>query len=609
MTRRAGFHFLVFGVLALASARGADFFPLEQVKPGMKAVGRTVFQGTKVEEFQAEILGVLSNIGPKQNAILARLSGETLDRTGVFAGMSGSPVYLEGKLLGAVAFGFPFSKDAIAGITPIQEMVDLFEEPEVEKRSGPRKVQLSELATPSPQVLSPPFQTPQLPVPEHVASAHPVLSRVGGQSLTPIATPLVLSGFSAQAISLFAPQLQALGLVPMQTGGSGSSSLPFEGNPTLEPGSSLSVQLVRGDMEASASGTVTHRDGNRVYAFGHQLLFMGSTDLPMNTAEVLTILPSLQSSSKVTVSRSFVGSIKQDRATGIYGVLGSQPRMIPVKIRLHTSRNAVRSYSYEMITDSFLTPFLLNFTVFNTILSSERGIGGSTIQLRGKIVLKGQADAVRIEDSFSSPSNSLAFASLAVAAPVHHLLSSGFAEVDVQDIDLDIFVSEKEREALLDRVWFNKSKVRPGETVDLAVFLVRESGEDIVRQVPVRIPEGINPGPLSLVISDGETLERADSRYEPQYFIPRDLKQLIKAINNVKKRDRLYVRLFRTGQGAIIKGEGLPDLPPSMVSIFSSRRMAGGIHPFNLVIYDEQETDSTEYVITGQRIVNLEVIP
>ncbi|MBI4481480.1 MAG: hypothetical protein HY652_01185 [Acidobacteria bacterium] len=609
MTRRAGFHFLVFGVLALASARGADFFPLEQVKPGMKAVGRTVFQGTKVEEFQAEILGVLSNIGPKQNAILARLSGETLDRTGVFAGMSGSPVYLEGKLLGAVAFGFPFSKDAIAGITPIQEMVDLFEEPEVEKRSGPRKVQLSELATPSPQVLSPPFQTPQLPVPEHVASAHPVLSRVSGQSLTPIATPLVLSGFSAQAISLFAPQLQALGLVPMQTGGSGSSSLPFEGNPTLEPGSSLSVQLVRGDMEASASGTVTHRDGNRVYAFGHQLLFMGSTDLPMNTAEVLTILPSLQSSSKVTVSRSFVGSIKQDRATGIYGVLGSQPRMIPVKIRLHTSRNAVRSYSYEMITDSFLTPFLLNFTVFNTILSSERGIGGSTIQLRGKIVLKGQADAVRIEDSFSSPSNSLAFASLAVAAPVHHLLSSGFAEVDVQDIDLDIFVSEKEREALLDRVWFNKSKVRPGETVDLAVFLVRESGEDIVRQVPVRIPEGINPGPLSLVISDGETLERADSRYEPQYFIPRDLKQLIKAINNVKKRDRLYVRLFRTGQGAIIKGEGLPDLPPSMVSIFSSRRMAGGIHPFNLVIYDEQETDSTEYVITGQRIVNLEVIP
>jgi hypothetical protein len=584
---------------------GAEgLLPLKDVQPGMKGIGRTVFHGSKIEEFDVEVLGVLRNIGPKQNAILARLSGGPLKETGVYAGMSGSPVFINGKLAGAVAFAIPFSKEAVAGITPIEEMIDIFEEQP--KPTTTQKIKLSTQQL-TPAHLVPKYQLPALKIPDLAAVDAPAtFAKLAGQTLAPIATPISLSGFAPQALEQFAPQLRSLGLVPVLGGGAVPATNVADDTP-LQAGSPISVQLIRGDYEASASGTVTYVNGDRIYAFGHPFLSVGFTQLPMNKDQVLTILPSLYVSSRISASTKFIGSIQQDRNTGIFGRAGQTPKMIPVKINLHTSRHVDRAFRYEIVNDKFLAPFLVNFTIFNTIVSYEKSLGDSTLQLKGKIAIKGHPE-VRIEDSFSSKMNAPVHASLAVAAPVNFLLSSGFQNLELENIDLDITSSEEEREAVLDRVWYDKTKVGPGEEVQVTVFLKKDNAEEIAETYGVKIPPNLTPGPISMLISDGNALTLMDARETPNNFIPEDIGQLIKAINNFKKNDRLYVRLFRRERGAVIKGESFPDLPPSMLSIFNSKKTSGGIQPIALSPLAEYELQPTEFVVSGQRTIDLEVI-
>lgn len=273
---RFRFAIVLTWVLAPLSAATA-FFPLQDVKAGMHAIGKTVFSGSRIEEFQVEILGVLENIGPKQSLILAKLSGGPIERTGVMQGMSGSPVYIDGKLVGAVAMAFPFSKEAIAGIRPIADM----------------------LVAP---VGAPPRATIRLADTDLLAALPKrAETLLGGEKMIDIATPVSFGGFTRQTIDRFAPQLRAMGLEPLQ-GISGGGRIPaaMGAASALQPGSMISVQLITGDLSIAADGTVTHIDGERVYAFGHRFLSVGSTDLPFARSEVLTLLPSLSSSFKIS---------------------------------------------------------------------------------------------------------------------------------------------------------------------------------------------------------------------------------------------------------------------------------------------------------------------
>src|SRR5687767_13672154 len=354
------------------TVKDAHLFPLEEVRPGMKGTARTVFSGTEPEEFGIEILGVLPGFpGARQSAIIARLTGPNVAKTGVFGGMSGSPVYIDNRLVGAIAFSFPFSKEPIAGITPIQQMIDIFEKGsagQTPRVREPRAVSFAQLASSEWKATLPKQAVGPTTLIAPVSEGSRLLPLMG-QQMTPIATPVVFGGISQESLAMFAPQLVANGLLPVSGAGGSAGITPLEKatEKTLTPGTSVSVQLVRGDYSIAASGTVTFRDGNRIYAFGHPFLSLGASDMPMTESSVVTVIPNANNSFKLAVPGRMVGNVSQDRATGIYGQLGQAPKMIPVKINLHTSRDRTETYSYEVANDSFLTPLLLNLTIFSTI--------------------------------------------------------------------------------------------------------------------------------------------------------------------------------------------------------------------------------------------------
>jgi len=587
---------------------GPAIFPLEDLRPGMKGVARTVFSGTETQEFGVEVLGVLPGFpGPRQSAIIAKLSGPLVDRTGVFAGMSGSPVYIDGKIVGAIAFSFPFAKEPIAGITPIKQMIDLFNkgsENENTKPKEPRPVSFAQLASTDwkPNLPKPAFSGAPLVAP--VSSGSPLLPLLG-QQMTPIATPLVFSGITQESLSMFAPQLLANGLLPVSGVGGAAAITPLaEVNAnTFPPGSSITVQLVRGDYSLAAAGTVTMRDGDRIYAFGHPFLGLGASDMPMSESSVVTVIPNANNSFKLAVPGRMVGSISQDRASGIFGLLGQTPKMIPVKVTLHTSRDRYETYNYEVANDSFLTPLLLNITVFNTITSSERALGDSTITLEGEIRVKGQ-EPIKLDRRFSA-NNSALMAAGSIAAPVGALLTSGFDDVQLDGITLDISSSETKYAGTLERITLDRTEVRRGEKVEVQAYVRTESGKQFVQRIPLQIPEDAALGQLLVFVGDGGALQEGSAS---KAFVPTDLSQLVRAINTMKKTDRLYVKLFRITSGAVIGTSELPNLPPSVVATLNSDRTSGGYTPTVLSPVSEMELPPAEFVIAGQQLIAIDVV-
>ena len=588
---------------------GPALFPLEDIRPGMKGTAKTVFSGTQPEEFGVEILGVLPGFpGPRQSAIIARLTGANAERTGVFGGMSGSPVFIDGKIVGAIAFSFPFSKEPIAGITPIKQMIDLFNkgsENQNDKPKEPRAVSFSQLAATDwkPNLPKPAVSSVSLFAP--VAADSPLLPLLG-QQMAPIATPLVFSGISQEALAMFSPQLIASGLLPVSGAGGTAPITPLAAHTdkTFPYGSSISVQLVRGDYSLAAAGTVTMRDGDRIYAFGHPFLSLGSSDMPMSECSVVTVIPNVNNSFKLAVPGQMVGSISQDRASGIFGLLGQSPKMIPVKINLHTSRERTETYSYEIANDTFLTPLLLNITVFNTITSSERALGDSTISLKGEIKVKGQ-DTIQIDRRFSA-NNSAIMAAGSVAAPVGSLLASGFDDVQLDGITLEISSSDSKYAGTLERIALDRTEVHRGEKIEVQAYVRTESGRQFVQRIPVQIPEDAAAGQLLVFVGDGGALQEGSAA---KSFVPRDLGQLVRAINTVKKSDRLYVKLFRITNGAVIGTNELPSLPPSVVATLNSERTAGGYTPTVLSPVYEMELPPADFVISGQQLIAIDVVP
>ena len=598
---------LIAAAASLAVAQKPQLFPLEDLRPGMKGTARTVFSGSQPEEFGVEILGVLPGFpGPRQSAIIARLSGPNVQKTGVFAGMSGSPVYIDGKIVGAIAFSFPFSKEPIAGITPIKQMIDLFNKgSENLKPKEPRVVSFAQLAGTDwkPNLPKPAVSSVSLLAP--VSAGSPLMPLLG-QQMAPIATPLVFSGISQESLAAFAPQLVANGLLPVSGAGGSAPITPLaEVNAnTLLPGSSISVQLVRGDYSLAAAGTVTLRDEDRIYAFGHPFLSLGASDMPMAESSVVTVIPNVNNSFKLAVPGPMVGSISQDRASGIFGLLRQSPRMIPVKVNLHTSRDRIETYSYEIANDSFLTPLLLNITLFNTITSSERTLGDSTIAVRGEIKVKGQ-DTIQIDRRFSANNNSAIMAAGSIAGPVSSLLASGFDDVHLDGITLDISSTETKYAATLERVTLDRTEVRRGEKVEVQAYVRTESGKQFVQRIPVQIPEDAALGQLLVFVGDGGVLQEGSAA---KSFVPQDLSQLVKAINTVKKSDRLYVKLFRITNGAVIGTSELPSLPPSVVATLNSDRTSGGYTPTVLSPVYEMELPPAEFVISGQQLIAIDVV-
>jgi len=547
-----------------------------------------VFSGGKIEEFQVEILGTLENIGPKQNLILAKLSGGPLEHTGVMQGMSGSPVYIDGKLLGAVAMAFPFSKDPIAGIRPIEEMLrvnDSGSAPARQRVSFEKKIYAS--LTPS-----------LLPQPEPQQA---VLA--GGSRMINIATPLSFGGFTDEAIAHFTPELKSLGLEPRQGISMGGHVVDRLGDPALvQPGSMISVALVTGDMSVGADGTVTYVDGKKVYAFGHHFMSIGTTGLPFTHSEVLTLLPNLNSSFKISSPKDLMGVISQDRDTAIAGTLGARAAMLPVDITVSRKGRTLDRYHLQMVNDRFLGPFLLQMAMFSAINATERTVGAASLTVKGAIVLEGGREPIRLGDVYAADTGSATVASLSAAIPLAYILQGGFDTLRVKNIALNIEASDGKKALQIDQVLASRQQVHPGETVEIETLLTGENGVELTRSVRYKVPVGTNPGTLYFSVADSAQTNILELR-QAVSTTARSPQQLVDVANRLRPNDKAYLRVWRAEPVYSAGGEDFPDAPPSAALI-----LAGGMPSANRNSkIAEMEIDGAGMAVSGSKTVQVEV--
>src|SRR3984957_3760156 len=370
---------------ALPASAALSIMPIGDVRAGMHGIGKTVFSGDKIEDFDVEILGILENTGPKQSLILGRLTGGPLEHTGVLQGMSGSPVYIDGKLIGAVALAFPYSKDPIAGIRPIEEMLRV-------------------------------DSLPSAPAPLRLADIKPASAGFGDARMIDVATPVSFSGFTSAAIEQFAPQLRGLGLEPRQGIALGGAPIDRMGDPSrLQPGSMISVELMIGDMSVGADGTLTAIDGKEVYAFGHRFLAIGSTDIPFTRSEVMTLLANVNTSFKISSARELMGGISQDRDTAITGSLGARAAMTPLDITVTQESKPIGEYHMRIVNDRLLSPYLLQMAVFSALDSTTRATGVLSVGMHGAIEFDNRSDAVQIRNVYATDGGAATSAALNAA--------------------------------------------------------------------------------------------------------------------------------------------------------------------------------------------------
>ena len=581
----------VAAVFALAAVLPAqpNFFPLKDVKAGMRGVGKTVFNGNQIEDFQVEVLGVLDNVGPKQSLILARLSGGPLEHTGVMQGMSGSPVYIEGKLLGAVAMAFPYAKDPIAGIRPIEEMVKV----ETTPAATPASIQRASLA------LGESDLTRGFPKPQTASS--------GEARMVNIATPVSFGGFSRATLDAFAPQLRALGLEPRQGVSAGADLGPRMGNPAdLKPGSMISVQLMAGDLSVGADGTVTYIDGKRVYAFGHRFLDVGSTALPFARSEVVTLLANVNTSFKLSTAKEWMGTIYQDRDTAVGGELGVRPALVPVSIGISRGGRKIETYRMQMIQDPLLSPLLLQMAVFSAIDATERTVGASSIRINGQAEFR-DAAPVRLDNLFASDNGSAQQGSVSTAIPVAFVMQGGFASLELKNVSLDIEAYDQKKQVAIDSVYTSRREVHPGEKLRLEVVLAGQNGGESRRSVEYEVPIGAPAGPLYFTVSDANTANIADFR-QILSASPHTPGQLITIVNNLHPNNKAYVRVWRADPAFQLEGVDLPDPPASVALILtgSQTNMAGVTQVRNSKI-GEMEIDAGDMVVSGAKTIAVDV--
>ena len=602
--------FAFVACLAISIPAASRYMPIDEIRPGMVGVGRTVFDGTKIEEFKAHILGVLHNVaGPSRDLIQARLEGGPLANTGVIAGMSGSPVYIDDRMIGAVAYSMgQFSKEPIAGITPIAEMRDVTALPAHRQAVAQARLQLPVTREGLAAALRTAFAWahPFAGRPDDVqllgpSAGLPAGAGAVGTMLSPIATPLVMSGFQSSVADTIAGAFKDVGFLPM-SGGTMAATGQME-TAALGPGDPVGVELIGGDLSLGATGTVTEVDGNEVFAFGHPFYNLGSTEFPMTRAFVYALLPSLSSSSKISSTGDVIGTFTQDRSTAIAGTLGRQPRTIPLNLTLETERGLTKQFHYRIVNDQLFTPLLTYVSILNTLSSYERDFGAMTYSVKGQAFVR-KHDTVTLEDIFTGDQPSVGAATY-IVAPMAFLLGNDFEPIEIDHVDLTIKTTEQPRTAKVERVWLDTVRTRAGDTVPLKILLRTYRGEEIVRTVPVTIPANAS-GPMSILVSDGSRLAQWEQRELHQPLEPRGISQMIRALNNAHKNSTMYIRLLAADAGGVVGGEYLSALPPSVLAIFEGDRNGGSFIPLRDAALGEWEVQM-DYAVSGSRQLTINV--
>jgi len=583
---------LLSSAVAAQNSKTFETIPVDQIHAGMRGLAYTVFQGVKPEPMEVEVLGVMKNVnGPKGDVILVRLHGTKVEYTGVVAGMSGSPVYFDGKLAGALAFRIgEFSKEPIAGVTPISEMLEINAMDRTPAGdSAPVQAKARNAAT-------------KTAGPGENSSSFPQDS---SNYLKPIETPLVFNGFSEETVRRFAPQFASAGIVPVMGIGSHSDVKQPE---SLEPGSTVSAILVRGDMDIAATCTVTYVDPQRLLACGHPLLQFGMVDIPMTKAQVLATLPSPLNAFKIVNTTEPVGAFVQDRHTGIMGLFDKQPDMIPVTLTIHGGGPTPKEFHYEVLNNAKLSPVAMMATVFNALRGINEYGEEITYRMNGNISVQGYPE-VMLQNMFApgdSGQPAAALAALSLGDRFGKIYDNPYDVPEIRGVKLDFDLVKERRWARLETARTDLTEARPGDEIVVETVLRPYRGERILRQIPIHIPTSTSKGPLRILVSDGETLDRM-RRGMSLFGRKLGLGPTIALLNKEHANNRVYVSLLEADPEAMVADKVMPTLPLSVMNVMEGMRGTQEMVVLGESSVNEAATAPLDYAVAGGQILTITI--
>jgi hypothetical protein len=527
----------------------------------MKGYGLTVFEGDKVEKFDVEILGVLRRIGPDQDLILARVDSDLVRNTGIIAGMSGSPIYVDGKVIGALAYAWQFAKAPIAAITPIEEMLRISKNG---RGSGPRQ------ATPMSAVDF--VQAIRNPDPEYLTKLFAAVSPAGRLSpmgALPISVPMSFAGFSGETISRFSPMLEASGFLPVPAGSTTpATQTTAQASGTFAPGDAIGAVLIDGDFAVAATGTVTHVHEGQVYGFGHPFLDLGEINFPMARSEVVAIMPSIARSFKFANTGEIIGALHQDRSAGIFGRLGEDAQLIPVELKLDDTSGG-KTYRFRVVRDQLLFPLMVAMVTDSVVTSAQRAAGERTLILECEINLEG-FEPIRIRDGWAGIQARQAIP-MYLALISNYLVSNEFHDAAITGMKIRLRHDDELKIAKLVQASLEPPAgglIHPGDTVKVRAVLRPYRGQEFVETFEVTIPSSQKPGNANLFVGSGTVANQLDFSLIPPD--PRNLSQVIKVLQRLRSATDLTVGLYSSSDGAVTAGVFLPDLPPSMQAVIAA---------------------------------------
>jgi hypothetical protein len=583
----------------------------------MKGVAYTVFEGVNPEPMQVEILGLLKDaLGPGQDMILARLHGDKPEYTGVVAGMSGSPVYIDGRLVGALSYRIgQFSKEPIAGITPIESMLQV--------RDGNAAVGGSNIAAEtqrqntgvpsasSGQAL--PLRAPQ-GQDDNLFSGSGASSPSGNSfskhdqpEMRAMETPLVFGGFSAEAVERFGDRFRAMGLTPV-AGLGGADPTAVQPEP-LVPGSAVSAVLVRGDLSMAGTCTVTYVDPKRLLACGHPITQYGPVDMPMTKAEVLASLASPLNAFKIINTTETVGAFTEDRASAIMGQFGLKARMIPVEVEVvpppgvDKAPAAPKTLHFEVLDNRQLTPSTMLVSVYQSLQTNNTAAEEMSYWLTGEIDVKGLSP-VRMQGMMAQ--NELFPGTINAALLVNDRFSRVYGNALEQPVVTGVKLKAEaipaRMTAVLESARLSRIDAHAGDEIEVEATLHPYQAEARMIRVKVKLPAELTPGSIRVVVSDGATVDRLTTRTGTQQQV--GLADMVAAMNRMHANDRVYVTLLDHATQAVLEGEALPGVPLSMANVLEPLKDA---QKMQLTGESVVEAGSAEagYAVSGSQVLNL----
>ena len=600
----------------------SKFMPLSEVKPGMKGICKTVFSGTKVEEFNIEIISIEKNYAPQWDVIWTKGSGGSFAETGIAGGMSGSPVYINGRLIGAISLGSYFQKKGdIFGVTPVGSMINVTKrgmEPNLSYSGGngymPFWAITSRPSNPKNQanlyasdaqddnlfsVTDTEMNSPIFPgvhEEQHLESSG--FNPYFDQRVMQAQTPVMFAGFNPKAIAFLKPLLERYGMSPLQGGGGGSADVEV----SIEPGQVLGLEYARGDFTAFGYGTLTYREDDQFIAMGHSMMGEGNVNLPISIGYVQYVEPSIQRSSKIASPVKPIGTLVQDRITGIAGLIGKSPSYIPVSLKLKTADGIEKEFHYEVMRHRDFSSGMAMSGIWGIIDGADREFGDYTVHTHSAIVLKNLPTIKK--DNFYSGSSSPGSAAYQSISALSSLIRNSYQKVDVEQVNVEVSIEDKRNAALIEKVQIDKNRYKPGEEAQVAITLRPYLEKPVVKKATVAIPKDTPDGLLVLLVASPSSHEAWQRSRAPLNFRPKNIHQLIELLQRGESNNQVMLELYTPKIGMTIEGEELPELPLSMLSVltYPTKSGDGGYTRGTTLLVNKIPT---EYFISGGMTLRL----